>query len=104
MFETSTKIVLSACGGCEESVASRQKAVSCERCMIWFHVSCVGMKDANMKALGFELLVFLCRHCLNKSLDEWRNQVNDGEASLEQCEQSTQTENPRNEIETQTKK
>ena len=55
----------------------------CKICMIRFHVSCMGMKDANMTALGLELLVLLCRQCLNKSLDEWRNQGNDREASLD---------------------
>ncbi len=67
-----------------------QRAVACERCMAWFHVACVGMREANMKALGFELLVFLCRECLSKSLNEWRNQDEEKE---ERVEQSTQTEN-----------
>ncbi len=94
-------MVMSACGSCKESVANRQRAVACERCMAWFHVACVGMKEANMKALGFELLVFLCRECLSKSLNEWRNQDEEKE---ERVEQSTQTENLMKEAEAQTTK
>ncbi|MPC12624.1 hypothetical protein E2C01_005329 [Portunus trituberculatus] len=96
-------MVLSACGTCEESVASRQKAVACKRCMVWFHATCAGMKDANMKALQFDLLVFLCRRCLNRSIEEWRNEDNDKETKSMQ-QQSTQTENPKKEAEVQTEK
>ncbi|MPC62953.1 hypothetical protein E2C01_057044 [Portunus trituberculatus] len=60
-------MVLNACGTCEESVASRQKT------------ACAGMKDTNMKALQFNLLVFLCRRCLNRGIKEWRNEDNDRE-------------------------
>lgn len=67
---TLVKMVMSACGSCDESVANRQMAVMCERCMAWFHASCVEMKDANTKALSFKLLVFVCRQCLIRNINE----------------------------------
>ncbi|XP_063844144.1 uncharacterized protein LOC135090903 isoform X1 [Scylla paramamosain] len=67
--------------------------------MAWFHVACVGKREANMKTLGSELLVFLCRECLSKSLNEWRSQDEEKE---ERVEQSTQTENLMKEAEAQT--
>ncbi|MPD03351.1 hypothetical protein E2C01_098984 [Portunus trituberculatus] len=56
-----------------------------------------------MKALQFDLLVFLCRRCLNRSIEEWRNEDNDKETKSVQ-QQSTQTENLKKEAEVQTEK
>ncbi|MPC72199.1 hypothetical protein E2C01_066496 [Portunus trituberculatus] len=71
--------------------------------MVWFHATCAGMKDAIMKALQFDLLVFLCRRCLNRSIEEWRNEDNDKETKNVQ-QQSTQTETPKKEAEVQMEK
>ncbi|MPC54284.1 hypothetical protein E2C01_048194 [Portunus trituberculatus] len=56
-----------------------------------------------MKPLGFKLLVFLCKQCLNRGINKWRNKDDDGETKRMQ-QQNIQTENLMKEAETQREK
>ena len=73
------------CGVCESRVAS---GVACERCNMWYHMSCAGF-TGNTKALENSNVLYLCDACLSLTKAMWK-----GAAEVEVLTQGTQTEEP----------
>ena len=56
------------CTGCKSVVKQKDKAISCDICMIWFHAECVKISQVNYTAIkkissscqGFK---WLCEKC-----------------------------------------
>ena len=65
---------ITLCGHCKDKVQTNQKGMSCERCEVWFHISCV-----NINATLYDLLVkedceddgfrWFCPTCRGKSAE-----------------------------------
>ena len=52
------------CTGCNMEVKQRDKAISCDICMVWFHTECVKINPTNYTAIkkissvsGFQMAV-----------------------------------------------
>ena len=60
------------CGSCGKTVANSAKALACDSCRLWYHMSCAGLTDSDYdfmksrKGLGFR---WFCGKCISSSAD-----------------------------------
>lgn len=54
------------CGFCHKTVCSTDKAVLCEYCKLWFHISCESVPEGVYEYLGSRGVHWFCRGCDSK--------------------------------------
>ena len=97
------------CSVCKKKVTSRAKAVACERCLTWLHVSCVfqlgamsvPVMTAVMAVLDSKHIAFRCDHCLNEDDDKDKVDACSQTDEARTTTEGTQTEKERTTPETQ---
>ena len=53
------------CGRCtREIIDDEQNSIVCERCLVWYHFDCVGLKRSPKSR------VWICRSCFEESADQ----------------------------------
>ena len=84
------------CSVCRKRVTTRAKAVACERCATWLHVSCVfgvmtvAVLNGVLDVLDKRNIAFTCDHCLDTPKDEDDDKIKVDASS--QTEEATTTE------------
>ena len=51
------------CGTCQRPVKNRDKAILCDDCTLWHHISCVGISTSTYHSLVNQTALWFCKHC-----------------------------------------
>ena len=78
------------CGACGKKVAKSAKALACDFCRLWYHMSCGGLTDSNydfmksQKGLGFRWICGKCNSSADSAegSDRTANQVDESYPTL----------------------
>ena len=85
---------MNGCFKCDGEFNGSSDWVACERCVMWVHMACVGLRQS--KALSNKNMIYMCDRCLDLSRKEWKSgkESKDESAQTENCveEKGTQME------------